>query len=416
MTDQTPSARRFDRSEHRFLSALGLAEILAWGALFYTFPVLAPAMAAEFATTPAALYSAVSIGLVVSSVASYPVGALIDDGRGREVMATGGVLAGLGLLLWSLVPSPTTLAMVFAVIGLASAATLYEPAFAIATRRLGPLARRGITTLALWGGFASTVAVPAVQVLEQAFGWRMTLTVLAVVVGVGVTVLPLLVIDRTRDHPVPARAEEGGSVLRSLAVRPVFWALTTAFACYSLAMTGFIVHFYPLLIERGLTGADAALVFAVVGPAQVAARILLWRAADTVSASTLGRGAFVGFCLAIAAFWWLPTAVWLLALTAALYGVANGAMTVVRGAVVVEMLGHQRFGRINGAVMTPALAAIAAAPWLAGLAWSQETGYDRALGLGLGLGLAATVSFLFAGVWHRKERANLLAKPPKPPA
>jgi predicted MFS family arabinose efflux permease len=414
--DQSSAVRRFDRSEHRFLSALGVAEILAWGALFYTFPVLAPAMAAEFATTPAALYSAVSIGLVVSSLASYPVGALIDDGRGRIVMAGGGVLAGVGLFLWSLAPSPTALALVFGVIGLACAATLYEPTFAIATRRLGPLARRGITTLALWGGFASTVAVPAVQVLEQAVGWRQTLTVLAVVVGVGVTVLPLLVINPARDHPVAAAPDRGGSVLRALAVRPVFWALTLAFACYSLSMTGFIVHFYPFLIERGVTGGDAALVFAVVGPAQVAARIVLWRAADRVSASTLGRIAFVGFCLAIAAFWWLPTYTWLLAATAGLYGVANGAMTVVRGAVVVEMLGHQRFGRINGAVMTPALAAIAAAPWLAGLAWSSETGYDRALGAGLALGLAATGSFLAAGFWHRRDQANLLAKVPGPPA
>jgi hypothetical protein len=59
--------------------------------------------------------------------------------------------------------------------------TLYEPAFAIVARRYGSEARRGITSLTLWGGFASTVFVPLVHLLLNAVDWRSTLVALGVI-------------------------------------------------------------------------------------------------------------------------------------------------------------------------------------------------------------------------------------------
>lgn len=56
-----------------------------------------------------------------------------------------------------------------AAVGLAA---LFLLAFAVVARRYGAEARTGITTLTLWGGFASTVFVPLIQLLLDQLGWR----------------------------------------------------------------------------------------------------------------------------------------------------------------------------------------------------------------------------------------------------
>src|SRR4029078_7937250 len=117
----------------------------------------------------------------MASVTAYPIGVAIDRGYGRAVMALGSGLAGILLLLWSQIASLWTLYPLLAGIGLAQARTLYEPAFAVVARRYGSEARRGITALTLWGGFASTVFVPLIQLLLNTVDWRSTLVVLGLV-------------------------------------------------------------------------------------------------------------------------------------------------------------------------------------------------------------------------------------------
>jgi hypothetical protein len=96
-------------------------------------------------------------------------------------MALGSGLAGLLLLLWSQINGLWALYPLLALLGLAQAMTLYEPAFAVVARRYGAEARRGITALTLWGGFASTVFVPLIQCFINHVDWRSTLVVLGVI-------------------------------------------------------------------------------------------------------------------------------------------------------------------------------------------------------------------------------------------
>jgi hypothetical protein len=115
------------------------------------------------------VYGAATIGLLIASISAYPIGTAIDRGHGRTIMALGSGLAGL-LLVWSQIGSLWALYPLLIGIGLAQAMTLYEPAFAVVARRYGAEARRGITALTLWDGFASTVFVPLIQYRDG--GWR----------------------------------------------------------------------------------------------------------------------------------------------------------------------------------------------------------------------------------------------------
>ncbi|MBC7718070.1 MAG: hypothetical protein H7143_14180, partial [Pseudorhodobacter sp.] len=61
---------------------------------------------------------------------------------------------------------------VWALLGASMAMTLYEPAFNVLTKRFPDRYVRGITTLTLVGGFASTLSFPAAAWMLSHWGWR----------------------------------------------------------------------------------------------------------------------------------------------------------------------------------------------------------------------------------------------------
>src|SRR3546814_3124754 len=116
------------------------------------------------------------------------------------------VSAGLLLVAWSQVSIILVFYALFAAIVFLHAAALDEPAFAVIARRVGAgNARRGITALTLWGGFASTVFIPLIQFLIDEFGWRGALAVLGAINVVICGGLNLLAIDPAKDRPPPVR-------------------------------------------------------------------------------------------------------------------------------------------------------------------------------------------------------------------
>ena len=118
-----------------FIAGLGIGQIASWGTLYYSFPLIAERMGQNLGLSKPEVYGAATIGLLVASVTAYPLGAAIDRGYGRTVMALGSGLAGLLLLVWSQIASLWALYPLLAGIGLAQAMTLYEPAFAVVARR-----------------------------------------------------------------------------------------------------------------------------------------------------------------------------------------------------------------------------------------------------------------------------------------
>ncbi len=396
------------RSERRLITLLGIAQICSWGSIYYSFPLLAEAMRLDLGWSKSLLYGASTLGLVLSALAAYPVGSAIDRGHGRQVMALSSVAAGLLLLLWSQAESVVTFYVAAAGAGCLQAATLYEPAFAVVARRFGSAgARRGITALTLWGGFASTVFIPLIQFLIDTAGWRGALIVLGAVNILVCATLYVIAIDPARDAPphtdVPGMAPMAGRRAVAWAIRkPVFWALAVAFVAYAWAAIALTFHLYPLLLERGLGAAEVVAVMAVIGPAQVAGRLVIWRLAPNAPVRVFGSIVVVAFPLAVAGLAFAPATFWTLAAIAALYGAANGMITIVRGLAVPEMLSREAYGAINGALATPMRLVQAGAPLTAAWIWTATGGYDDVL-----LAVLASMLLLVASFWA----AALLARP-----
>ncbi|MDE1569136.1 MFS transporter [Aquabacter sp. P-9] len=399
MTSSAPAGAYVPLSgRSRFITGLGIGQVCSWGSLYYAFPLIAEAMGREMGWTKPQLYGAATLGLVLAGLAAYPVGAAIDRGHGRLVMSAGAACAGLLLLAWSQVEGLAAFYVCIAGIGILQAATLYEPAFAVVARRSGTRgARAGITALTLWGGFASTVFIPLTQALLDQMGWRGTLMVLGAVNLLVCASLYAGVIDPAADHPDQREAKSataGGGVVRHVMRQPAFWALALAFTAYAATFSAFTFHFYPLLVERGFDTATVVAAMAIIGPAQVAGRIAIWVFAPKASVRLIGCAVVLAFPLALLLLEAGPPTFVLVAGVAALYGGANGIMTIVRGLAVPEMVTREAYGAVNGVLAAPATVSRALAPVGAAALWAWSGSYDAVLLAAIGGAL-----LLVAGFW-----------------
>ncbi|MEQ9490851.1 MAG: MFS transporter [Alphaproteobacteria bacterium] len=366
-----------------FISALGVAQICSWGSLYYSFPQIAQAVGAEFGWTKPELYGAVPLGLLLSSFATFPVGVAIDRGYGRYVMAGASLLAGLLLVAWSQIDTLFGFYGIFAVIGCLQAATLYEPAFAVIVRRFGSgQARSGITALTLWGGFASTVFIPIIELLISQLGWRGALMVLG---GVNVLICAAIylsvirperdAVDHVEAKPNLIDAFRNPAVGRALRL-PVFWALLICYFCYALLFSSFTFHMYPLFIEKGLSAVDVVTVIACIGPSQVGGRVFITFVARNASIPAIGCAVVGVMALVFVAAAVAPPSFVFMAAIGIGYGATNGIVTIVRGMSIPSLVSKTDYGSINGVLIGPYMLAIAVGPMAA--AWLHEAGggYD----------------------------------------
>ncbi len=382
------------------VAALAFAQLVSWGSIYYSFSLFVVPMENELGWSREWLNGALSAGLLAAGLMAYPVGALIDRGHGRAVMSAGSLLAALLLAAWSRVASPAVFYLLWLGLGVALAGTLYEPVFAVLTRRFPDSYRTRITALTLIGGFASTVFVPLTQLFIASFGWRDALLLLALTnLALALPVHALLLGEDRADRSAPARAAATRALDRAALHRalhhPVFWALALCFTAYYANFAALTFHIIPLLTERRVAMSVIVTAIAVIGPAQVLGRIVLMAFGRRFSAAVAGRIAFIAFPVSVLLLIALPGTAGLFAF-AAIYGAANGIITIVRGLVVPELLGREAYGAINGALTLPANVARAAAPFGAALLWTLAGGYGAVLWAVLAGGVIAALGFWYA--------------------
>src|SRR5437773_9632471 len=161
------------------VTALGIAQIVSWGTLFYAIGVLGPAMRRDLGVSELFLFGIFSAALLVSGTLAPLMGRLIDRRGGRFVLSLGSILGTVACALLALAPNAATMVAGWLLAGAAMGACLYDPAFATLSQLTGARYRRAVTALTLFGGFASTVFWPASQWLLDSVGWRETLWIYA---------------------------------------------------------------------------------------------------------------------------------------------------------------------------------------------------------------------------------------------
>jgi len=369
-------------------------QIVGWGSMFYAYGVLMQPMEIELQTTRSVVVGAYSLALLISGCLSTVAGAIIDKLGGRLLMGAGSLLASMMLALLANVQSVTGLYLVWAGIGVAMSATLYQSSFAVLTQICGSDYRRAITSLTLFGGFASTVFWPLTQALSEHFGWRQTWMIFSVANLLLCLPIHALLPKLSESIQSESSSDPIKQGLRAILRERSFLFLTSAVTFNALVFSAMSLHLMSILQSRGVSPSHAALIGALIGPMQVLGRIL---------ESTIGRKA-TSHKVGIVAMWLLPLGLallfapkeWILiyAAFAALYGISNGVMTVVRGTLPAELYGRGIYGAVSGAMAAPVMIAIAAGPFVASLLYSATGGYVGTILTLIALGTFGAILFI----------------------
>ena len=344
------------------IGILAFTQIASWGALYYAFAVLAPDIRRDLNIDAATAFSAFSWSLLVAGVAATPVGALVDRHGGRYVMAAGSVASALGLAWLAHCDGTASYFGAWTVIGLASALTLYEAAFATINRKVAAGAPRAISNLTLFAGFASTIFWPLTHALDARIGWRDTYLVYAAIQLCACLPLHLWLGRDAPRPPIAAGAPRDSHTLSEAIRHPAFWKLALAFSVNLFIFSALAVHLIPLLQALGHPAQAAVLLAALVGPMQVAGRIGERTLARNATPQLVGRFVFSTLPFGLLALALLGTQAWAVALFCALYGMSNGVLTIVRGTLPRVLFGARHYGAIAGAMAAPSLLFKAGAP------------------------------------------------------
>ena len=362
----------------RAVLVLGVTEILAWGAIFYPPVLTVPLIAHERGWSMAFAMGGFSLALLTAGLVSPRVGSMIDRHGGHRIMPLGSLLAALGLALIVYADHPAAYLAVWLLLGVAIAATLYDPAFATLGRIFGAAARRPITALTLAGGFASTVSWPATHFLLEAVGWRGTYLVYAALLALVAAPLHAFALPRTRAKPAARPDQEVQA--RSVVLPPTGWPfllVAAAFAAYAFVPSGLSAHLLAIFGRAGMDAATVVAIGALFGPAQVAARIGELLFARSIHPLLIARFALAMLLAAFALIALFGLGAAAAASFAVMFGMANGLLTIARGAVPLALFGAAGYGHIVGRIGGPYLAMQAIAPFA--LAFVAERASDAAV-------------------------------------
>src|ERR1041384_3525903 len=192
------SPREFVFGPWRAVPVLGVTQVLAWGTIFYTPVLMLPLVAAERGFSLTFAMGGFFVGLLAAGLVSPKVGRLIDRYGGHRVMPFGSLAGALRPFALASATHPAASYATWVLLGVALAASLYDPAFATLGRIFGARARSPITALTLIGGFASTVSWPVTFVLLQSVGWKTTYVIYAATLALIAAPLHAFALPRTR--------------------------------------------------------------------------------------------------------------------------------------------------------------------------------------------------------------------------
>jgi MFS family permease len=390
--------------------ALSVTQIIGWGSLLFMPAVLTRFMQADLGMSPELAFGGVAAMYLVGALAAPVAGRLIDRCGARWVMAAGSLAAAIGLAWLAHAQGPVSYLAAWCLLGVTCASALTNAACAAVAQAAGSATLRGVTALMFVTGLAGTLSLPAVHILNSAFGWRGACLALAVLNLAVCLPLHLGALRRAIapcvSRPFEAGPADGWEWPRQHAAFPI---LSFALGLNVFVTAGFSVHLVGLLRTAGFSDPMAVSLASLVGLAQLAARAVQFMA---------GR-------------YWLPTsfalmgglllpvamAVMLLPLAASaridaviatvfvlLLGLSNGLMMVARTAVPVQIFGIAQYGMWTGKLAAFQNAAAAITP----VAFAAALGRGGAIAALL---LAAIAALLSLGALIIMTRRNAATAP-----
>ena len=397
---------------YALIMALGAAQLVAWGSFYYVFVSLMSPMEADLGWSKTQISGALSVVLATNGICTYGIGRWIDRYGGRLLMTLGAFGGACLLVLWAHVTELWHLYAIAVGLGIVCSMTLYESAFAVVARLLGAEYRRAIIVITLLGGLASTAFVPLTHFLVVTLGWRDALMALALIQLPFCAGIPFFLLrNRESFHHSDSLLAKAAAVSIKPALRhPVFWLLAISFVSFAFLFTSLVFNLVPMLGEKGYTATEAVVVFACIGPFQLAGRLAvltLERFISVTTAGVIGTLFPVGAMILMMSLDAHSPLVFLFAIS---FGTGMGIKTIVQATAAPEFIGRTAYGALQGALMFPVYIAQALSPFLAAAIWQIDGRYDLLeILLLISAGLSA-IAFVLAAYSRPIEPARIFSE------
>ncbi len=360
---------------------MALGQTLVWAGLFYCFPALLVRWESDLGWTRDALTGAIALALFMSALASPLAGRLIDAGKGPQMMAGATLLGAAALVSLIWVDQLWQFYLVWAFMGMMLGGCLYEPCFALITRARGADAKRAITLVTLFAGFASTISFPMAHAIAEAHGWRSAIVMFAAIAAFAsapLTFAGARTMEQTGKGSSDSRSPSLTTQRHSFLRRPVFWFLAIGFALGAVLHGATLHHLLPILYDRGLSPDLAVFAASFIGPMQVAGRLMMMATEKHVSNHGVAMMTFMMMGLSILLLIGAGATHELVIGFVILFGSAYGVTSIIRPVIAREILGESNFGAKSGVIALLYLSGAASSPYVGALVWSAG-GYDLLL-------------------------------------
>ena len=324
------------------------------------FSLFVPQLQNAFGWSRPQITAALSILLALLVVTLPMAGYLVDRLGARRVTLPSIAAYGLALIsLYLLSASPLHLYLVYgaiAVLGMGAQSPSYIRVICAWFDQ-----RRGLVIGICMAGYGlGYILVPMlVQAMIASWGWRAAYAGLGVLVlAVPLPVVALLLHDTPSvSSPVTLESADGqtvaiaGSGLMQAARTRDFWLLAASFVLMSFSLNGVQSQLVPLLQDRGMSAATAALMLSAIGVGSLPGRLLVGFTIDRVFAPFV---AVACYALTALALLWLVGghSVPGVLLSALAVGVSLGAENDILGYLVGRYFGLKRFGQIYGVLLS----------------------------------------------------------------
>lgn len=385
----------------RLVAALAISQTVGYGVLYYSFSVFLTPSAAALHVSTTTVTGALTCSLLAGAAAGLPVGRWLDRHGGRALMSVGSALATVLVFAWSQVTNAAEFYAVWIGLGVVSAAVLYEAAFPVVVSWFDAASRaKALLTVTVVAGFASSVFLPLAGYLDDGYGWRDAIAILALVHGA--TTIPLHLLVRksaTARGQVTAPAADRKAVIGSAVRDKVFWLFAASFVAQASALAAFGVLLVAMLRAFGHSPGFAASAAGLLGILSVTGRLATTAAGTRFRTGTVTAAVFLIQALGAAM---LPVAgrAALGAIACVLaFGLGFGVATIARPALLAERYGTTAYATLSAAWGVPLTVVKALAPLGAVVLW-------HAAGLSATLDVAALCCLLGATGLLVAERAS----------
>ncbi|MFJ3448382.1 MFS transporter [Pseudomonas sichuanensis] len=369
-----------------------MLQILVWGGSFFLLAVMGDPIMRDTGWGSQWVYGALSLSLMVSALLAPLSSRLVARFGGRVQLACSGVIVAFGLLIVAASQTLPVFLLAWAIIGIGMAAGLYEALFATLGALYGERAGRAITGITLISGFATTLSWPLVALAIEHLGWRATCMGYALVLLLSTPLYLKVLPAGGRQHLGKCASAQGSPAVD----RRQYLLLVWIFALGAIIMTAISVQLVAVLQGLGYSLAAAIGLASLLGPSQVASRVLqmiagkrhpIWTALVSVLLVALG--------VLLVAFAPGATAAGLL-----LYGLGNGLRAIVRGLLPLVLMPASQYVALMGRMSRPSLIGQALTPLVGGYLM-QQFGAMGVLGV---LCCLAMVNVVLVGVVLRSLR------------